>query len=70
LDVASVEEPVHRGLYSPALVCPWVRRDAGGEQDQREPADDTSGTSHKNSPVLPHPTAHIRLTMLAMGLSG
>jgi hypothetical protein len=55
LDVSSVEEPVHRGLYRSGVVFPWVRRDAGGEQDQRKPADDTSRTSHKNPPVLPHP---------------
>jgi hypothetical protein len=38
LDVSSVKEPVHRGLYRSGVVFPWLRRDAGGEQDQREPA--------------------------------
>src|SRR5262245_32487808 len=70
LDISSGEEEIHRGLYRPGLVFPWVRRDAGGEQHQWEPADDasdTSGTSHTIPPVLPHPAAHIRLTMLPMG---
>jgi hypothetical protein len=41
LDLASGEEPVHRGAYSPGLVPPWVRRDARGEQHQQEPHHDT-----------------------------
>jgi hypothetical protein len=50
LDVSSAQEPVHLGAFSPGPPFPWVRRDTGGEQHLREPADNTPNRNHRIPP--------------------